>query len=376
MTIPVLKSAVPELSNWQRKQAAMLYHFASLDYLKGLHRLVSDAMNGFIEPLLLAAKEQGRDSVLVDPQWGRRNTVANWSNNAWPFLKDFQASLVKDIAGRAFERYATSGANDCFRAIAEYSTQWATVEEEKAFEGVVRKISDYANYIDQTFDDYYNSRWSDFGFHYAYTEFEREHPSIPRFRVRTDVIGESGKPPFRTGVYVSQDDPNAALQFAWVGNGGGKLRPSKTFSAIGLEALEKIGRDDLWVNDEKMFQFATTSQWAEIFKPTVYMLGQEHREFASIAIANEAFVDSACKWYFVEVIEGEFDDDRQQEPASTDLQVKVVGGDACRRTGFYFTPAHANSRRLLTRGEIAPELDSQYGKTIWQWDSNQTERPV
>lgn len=372
MTLSTPKLNAPELGAWQRKQAAMLYHFASLDYLKGLHRLVSDAMNGFIEPLLSAAKAQGRDTVLVDPRWGTRNTVANWSNNAWPFLKDFQASLVKDIAGRAFERYATSGANDCFRAIAEYSTQWATVEEEKAFEAIVRKISDYANHIDQTFDDYYDSRWSDFGFRYAYTEFARQHPRIPRFRVRTDVTGETGKTPIRTGVYVSQDDPNAALQFAWVGNGGGKLRPSKTFSAIGLEALENIGRDALWVDGEKMFRFAMTSQWAEIFRPTVYMLGQEHRDFASIAISDEAFVDRPCKWYFVEIVEGEFEDTTQQAPASADLQERVIGGEACRKTGFYFTPAHTNSRRLLTQGEIAPAFDSRYGKTIWQWDSKQT----
>jgi hypothetical protein len=366
----------PVLSVWQRKQASMLYHFASLDCLKGLHRMVSDAIDGYVEPLLFLAKQQGRDSVLVDPQWGTRNTVANWSNNAWPFLRDFQASLAKDIAVRAFECYSVTGVNDCFRAIAEYSTQWATVEEEKTFESIVRVISDYASNIDATLNDYHNSRWTDDGFHAAYQKFALAHPKIPRFRVRTDVTGVSGRTPIRTGVYVSQDDPNAGLQFAWTGGGGGRLRPAKTFNEIGLAALGRIGRDDLWSDDEKMFQFATTSEWSELFQPTVYMLGQEHRDFASIAIANEAFVDLPCKWYFVEVIEGEFDDDFQQEPASTDLQVKVVGGDACRRSGFYFTPAHANSRRLLTRGEIAPELDSQYGKTIWQWDSNQTERPV
>jgi hypothetical protein len=373
MNISVSNSSEPRLTTWQRKQAAMLYHFASIDYLKGLHRMVSDLMNGFIDPLLSAAKQQGRDSVLVDPRWGTRNTVENWSNNAWPFLKDFQASLVKDMAGRSLERYGKSGANDCFRAIAEYSTQWATVEEEEAFERRVREISDYSNMLDQTLDDYYDSRWDDFEFFHAYKKFLSERPNLPRFQIRTDVIGESGKTPGRTGVYISQDDSNATLQFAWVGNGGGKLRPSSTFSEIGLHALKQIGRDNLWIDEDKMFEFATKSQWAKLFEPTVYMLGTEHRDFAALAIADEAFVDRPCKWYFVEMMDGEFDDDMRDEVnAQTALLVKVIGGEICTTSGFYFTPAQANSRRRLTQGERAPNFDSEYGKTIWQWDPTQT----
>jgi hypothetical protein len=373
MNISVSNPNEPRLTDWQRKQAAMLYQFASLDYLKGLHRMVSDLVNGFVDPLLSAAKQQGRDSVLVDPRWGTRNTVENWSNNAWPFLKDLQASLVKDMAGRALERYEKSGTNDCFRAIAEYSTQWATVEEEAAFERRVREISDYANMLDQTLDDYYDSRWNDFEFFHAYPKFVLDHPKLPRFRVRTDVTGESGKTPGRTGVYIPQDDAHASLQFAWIGNGGGKLRASNTFSEIGLEALKNIGRDNLWIDEEKMFAFTTKSQWAKLFEPTVYMLGKEHREFAALAIADEAFVDRPCKWYFVEVIDGEFEDASPElANAENALKEKVTGGEICRTSGFYFTPAHANSRRRLTQGERAPNFDSEYGKTIWQWDPTQT----
>jgi hypothetical protein len=70
MIPPLLTPHEIQLDDWRRKQAAMLYNYASLDYLKGLHRMVTDLMNGFIEPLLSAVKEQGRDSVLVDPRWG------------------------------------------------------------------------------------------------------------------------------------------------------------------------------------------------------------------------------------------------------------------------------------------------------------------
>jgi hypothetical protein len=373
MNLEISGSQPPTLTVWQNRQAAMLYHFASLDYLKQLHHLVSDAIDGFIEPLLVLAKEQGRDSVLIDPRWGIRNTVENWSNNAWPFLKEFQASLAKDIAGRAFDRYSTSGANDCFRGVAEYSTQWATVEEEQTFESIVRAISHYAHYIDLTLDDYCGSRWTDSAFGHAFKEFAATRSQIPRFRIRPDVIGESGKTPSRTGVYVAQDDPNAALQFAWTGNGGGRLRPSRTFSEIGLEALRRIGRDDLWFNDEKMFEFATTGQYSTLFRPTVYMLGEEHRDFAAMAIAKEAFIDRPCKWYFVETLNGEFEDIADQSPeiSAQPAVEKVLGGDTCRKTGFYFTPADPNSRRRLAQGETAPQFDSQYGQTIWQWDAQQ-----
>lgn len=373
MNQPIATASPYVLTTWQKKQAAILYHFASMDYLKGLHRMVSDAIDGFIEPLLLLAKEQRRDSALVDPRWGTRNTAENWSNNAWPFLKDFQSSLAKDIAARAFERYGISGVNEYFRGMEEYSTRWATVEEEQTFENIVRAISHYAHYIDLTLDDYFGNRWTDAEFGHAYPEFAAKNSKIPRFRVRTDVIGESGKTPIRTGVYVSQDDPNATLQFGWTGNGGGKLRLSKTFSDIGLEALRKIGRKDLWFNDEKMFEFATTSQYAALFRPTVYMLGEEHRDFASIAISDEAFVERPCKWYFVELVNGEFEDlegTSSEAPPSQALE-KVSGGETCQKTGFYFTPARPGSRRRLTKGETAPEYDSQYGKTIWQWDPQQ-----
>lgn len=66
--MPIVPSSKP-LSAWQRKQAAMLSHFASLEYLKNLHRMVSEAIDGFIEPLLSLAKQQRRDSILINPRW-------------------------------------------------------------------------------------------------------------------------------------------------------------------------------------------------------------------------------------------------------------------------------------------------------------------
>jgi hypothetical protein len=375
MTKPSRSPMNGPLSNWQKIQGAMLYHYASLEYLKGLHRLVCNLANGAADPMLASAAAQDRDSVLTNPRWGTRNTSKNWSNNAWPFLKDLQASLAKDIANRAFESYRISGVNECFRGISEFSLQWATLAEEHEFDEAVKAISLYASKIDQTLDDYDATRWEDSEFAYLYKDFVGKTTQIPRLRVRTDITGESGKKPGRTGVYVAQDDPHAALQFAWVGQGGGKLRASSTFNEIGLAALQKVGRKDLWVNDQKMFDFAMQRQYETLFRPDIYVLGKEYRRLASPAVADAAFVNRPCRWFFAEIVNREFDDIEDIEGVAPTEHAAVVarlaGGEVCKRTGFYFTPAHPNSRRRLAQGQAAPNYNSQYGKTIWQWNERQ-----
>lgn len=49
----------------------------------------------------------------------------------------------------------------------------------------------------------------------------------------------------------------------------------------------------------------------------------------------------------------------------------IPAGQVCPESGWWFTPAKADSRRLFKQGEIMPDLDSAWGSTIWQWDENQ-----
>ncbi|MFT3721036.1 Imm71 family immunity protein [Pseudorhodoferax sp.] len=51
----------------------------------------------------------------------------------------------------------------------------------------------------------------------------------------------------------------------------------------------------------------------------------------------------------------------------------VPSGQPCPRTGYWLTPARADSRRHFERGELMPDLRSDYGATIWQWDSRQAD---
>lgn len=52
-------------------------------------------------------------------------------------------------------------------------------------------------------------------------------------------------------------------------------------------------------------------------------------------------------------------------------RLRCEANQPCPREGFWFTPAQANSRRFFKAGEVMPEIGTDYGATIWQWDSTQ-----
>ncbi|WP_240435858.1 hypothetical protein [Ralstonia solanacearum] len=71
-------------------------------------------------------------------------------------------------------------------------------------------------------------------------------------------------------------------------------------------------------------------------------------------------------WYFVSqpVI--------QTVPASN-LHLRCEAGQACPKSGYWITPAKSGSRRYFQQGTPMPEVISDYGSTIWQWDSDQSD---
>lgn len=361
------------LAPWQKKQAALLYHFSSLDFLRGLQKQVNDLI-AFIDPTLDLAKAQNRDSVLVDKRWGNRDTSENWSSNAWPFLKDFQLSISRAIADRAFETYGVTGVNQCARGMSEYSMQWTTREEQDQFDVMFESISSYAHYIDNTMQKgYRTSRWDDFNLSMAWQEFKGQFPRLPKFQVRTDIEGETGKVPVRTGVYIPQDDPHGSLQFAWTGGGHGELIESATFNNLGLGAFDAIGRKDLWVNGDKMLAFVRANIKDPLLQSDSFFSDSQTPELAPSLVARNAFTSRPCNWYYVELVNGEFEDleDDSTSVVVPENRLRVEGGQPCLRSGYWFTPAQPGSRRLFKEGENMPVVGSDYGATIWQWDPEQ-----
>lgn len=52
---------------------------------------------------------------------------------------------------------------------------------------------------------------------------------------------------------------------------------------------------------------------------------------------------------------------------------RVPAGQAVPTSGWWFTPAKANSRRHFNKGEVLPSIEgSAYGDTYWQWSPEQS----
>ncbi|MFC5462537.1 hypothetical protein [Massilia niabensis] len=370
----ITKNDMPtHLTSWQKAQAAMLYHFTSAEYLIGLHKMVGDLLNGFVDPLLEAAKAQGRDNVLFSETWGERNFSSNWENNAWPFLRDLQISIATSIARRQAKQFSVTAVNESLRGVAEYSTDWTTPGEERLLNLALATISEYAAPHDKSVEIYQN-KWNDYRFAYVYRAFARLMLKVPKFQVRAEVSGFSGEVPPQTGVYMSVDDPHASLQFVWSEPAGPKIRTSNTFNEIGLAALSFVGRQSLWFDEAKMFEFATAKPYAERFRDSVFLYGEPYPSLAPAAVARSAFKSRPCQWALVDIVPGEFEGPdlfHEPEVVQSEVHNRIAGGELCTKEGYYFTPSMPGTRRYFAIAETAPNLSSSYGKTYWQWDANQ-----
>lgn len=364
-----------KLNLWQKRQATLLYHWMSLDYLKGLKAMIDALIQG-ADVTLALAQQQGRDAVLSNPRWGVRDTAANWSTNVYPALEDFRKSTIRHIASYDNADFGKTGATQCARMLSEHSSLWMTQEEEERFNEQFEVLYRYASKIDDAvgaggrrpLDDFSMSvEWQQSGYAFA---------RKPRFRVHTDVIARTGELPPRTGVYVATDDEFATLQFAWSGNSDGQLGEAKTFNELGLRLVEEVGRDALWVDDARLIPFAIAEMERNPSLDTgMNTLARVRAKpiRARNAMACAAFTERPSEWYFVEKLDGQFEDEEAAGNVQTTAadQASVHGGQPCPREGWWFTPARANSRRHFKAGEVMPDFKSDYGATIWQWDGQE-----
>jgi len=236
-------------------------------------------------------------------------------------LSDCLRALLRQKQMRATEWYDISGVSGTLTGMSHFSMNWALPEEEEKF----LELREDAVGVSMKLDKTINHTWTDLGMESSWKLYHSAFPRLPKFRIRTDVEGETGKRPIRTGVYVPQDDPNGTLQFAWTGNNGGALDLCETFSELALEYLAIVGRDNIW---RAPYEAARKQDRAE---PTDEYFDDWCREYKkmqfrdSISSRNaRAFVERPCKWYFVEQIDGEFEDDTSAPPPI------LTKFDACR----------------------------------------------
>lgn len=81
------------------------------------------------------------------------------------------------------------------------------------------------------------------------------------------------------------------------------------------------------------------------------------------------FEERNCIWYLVER-GAETDVFSEATYSSLQKTGRLEAGEVCPETGFYFTPATPEARRLFKKGEIMPDMVSEYGHTIWQRDGD------
>ncbi|MCW7538034.1 hypothetical protein OOT46_09260 [Aquabacterium sp. A7-Y] len=298
------------LSKWQKRQATLLYHFSSIDYLAGLKTLIDRLIEG-ADVTLALAKLQGREALLVDNPCGVGDTAASRPIFAFQVLEHFRQSTLRAIDRRAGGDYGFTGLNQCSRMIGDHSSMWMSPEEEKQFTARFEAVYRYASAIDSTLDR--PPSWTDFSLALAWQEMQELFPRLPRFRVRTDIPGETDERPPRTGVYVPQDDPYGALQFAWAGSTTvGELNECSTLGPFGVKAVQQLGRHRLWVDRQAMLEFVLLKDNQEALKADPFMkLSPSDATTAACDVARHAFIDRPCKWFFVEMIPGEFDDEEE-----------------------------------------------------------------
>lgn len=153
-------------------------------------------------------------------------------------------------------------------------------------------------------------------------------PQWPKYRIQGQVSVAKGQKLEKNGIYVPD--------------------------------LEKSCAEFLWVRYETAPAAKVHVGMRPLLHPTT---GEKYAE-------EPILEDRDCTWYLVERVPDE-EGDAQDDPSPTAQHARVPAGEACPETGFYFTPAKTESRRLFQKGDVMPSVGSDYGRTIWQWDDNQ-----
>ena len=87
-------------------------------------------------------------------------------------------------------------------------------------------------------------------------------------------------------------------------------------------------------------------------------------EERSITLTETKAVDTT--WYFVS-------QPIVQSVSADPTHLRCEAAEACPKSGYWITPAKSGSRRYFQQGTSMPKVVSDYGSTIWQWDSDQSD---
>lgn len=223
-------------------------------------------------------------------------------------LIDCLRGLLAEKRLHASASYGISGVSSTLTGMSDFSMNWALPEEEEKF----LALSGEAIGLGAKLTTAVNHTFTDLRMASSWSLYKDRFPNVPKFRVRSDIEGETYERPLRIGVYVPQDDPYGTLQFAWTGNPGGALNMCETLSELALEYVSIVGRDKLWIAPTDSFRKPDRGEPTDQYFDD-WCRAQKHLSFHdSVSSRNpRAFTKRPCKWYFVERVPDEFEDDLQ-----------------------------------------------------------------
>lgn len=254
-----------------------------------------------------------------DIVWGHR-VLPNFRDTLENLNQGFIVLTHGDLSGLG----SAHGPRSDSKGQMEFWAGWMSKDDEKLYDKLLYSAVQIANNIVLTEGAYWD--WLDPSKHSSDLQRSLSNHRSSRYRANMNVSIYSGETIKVSGIYVP-DIYRACPQFLI----------AKRHTA----PLAKVHVDS-----------------KDIFDP---ITGEKYDE-------EKIFEKRECTWYLVE--RSDNDDTDAQESGLTEIR-SVSGSEKCPETGYYFSPARINSRARFERGDIMPSFDSSYGKTVWQWDTNQ-----
>ena len=116
-----------------------------------------------------------------------------------------------------------------------------------------------------------------------------------------------------------------------------------------------------WLNDAE--QTELTSYWAPMAKMA---------QNIAYTVDDRWGFEGTDDWILAERYTGPIAwPDNWRDDVATDApptRLRCEAPNPCPREGWWHTPAQVNSRRHFKAGEVMPDLHTDYGATIWEWD--------
>ncbi|MDP9880029.1 hypothetical protein J2W25_004290 [Variovorax boronicumulans] len=123
----------------------------------------------------------------------------------------------------------------------------------------------------------------------------------------------------------------------------------------------------LKIEDDRSFYYG---YWAFEAGATCFLLGLDdssidHMVYPKDLVAYARKLQADGRWTTTK-------DAPLETEAAASTMLNCPGGEACPKSGWWFTPAKVGSRRYFEAGETMPVIEgSDYGATFWQWDTDQ-----